>query len=160
FDVVVVGGGVSGVYVAWRLQTADPGRKIAVCEMSERIGGRLYSVTPPGMPPGRAEGGAMRFHSRHVLVSRLIAHLSLIVDRFLTGDTRNLLFLRGRQFTQADWHDPDRVPYLLRDDGPIKETGKSPLALQRAVIERVAPDAAAFSLRDWDAFKQTATVDI
>src|SRR5262249_32606933 len=118
------------------------------------------SVTPPGMPHVRAEVGAMRFHSRHVLVSRLIEHLGLIVDRFLTGDTRNLLFLRGRQFTQADWHDPDRVPYLLRDDGPIKETGKSPLALQRAVIERVAPDAAAFSLRDWDAFKQTATVDI
>src|SRR4051812_25492331 len=97
FDVVVVGGGISGVYVAWRLKMADPGRKIALCEMSDRIGGRLYSVTPPGMPHVRAEVGGMRFQAGHVLLTTLIEHLGLIVDRFLAGDLRNLLYLRGKQ---------------------------------------------------------------
>ena len=86
-----VGGGVSGVYVAWRLQTANPSWKVAVCEMSERVGGRLYSIAPPGMPHLRAELGGMRFRNSQLLVAKLIEHLGLIVEPFPSGDTRNML---------------------------------------------------------------------
>jgi NADH dehydrogenase FAD-containing subunit len=57
FDVVIVGGGVSGAYVAWRLLSGessfsrvlaplvnardDKQLKVALLEMSDRIGGRL-----------------------------------------------------------------------------------------------------------------------
>ena len=51
-DVAVVGGGVSGAYSAWRLQEAQGAKsKIALFEYSDRIGGRLYSITIPGPAP-------------------------------------------------------------------------------------------------------------
>jgi protoporphyrinogen oxidase len=40
-DIAIVGGGVSGVYSAWRLKQADPARKIVVFEGGGHIGGRL-----------------------------------------------------------------------------------------------------------------------
>ena len=61
-DVAVVGGGVSGVYAAWRLMrdsgpatfgNAGARPRITVFEGSDRVGGRMLSVTPPGMPPHR-----------------------------------------------------------------------------------------------------------
>src|SRR5262245_39408625 len=71
--VAVVGGGVSGAYCAWRLAQPDAAAstilrasgvteapKMALFEASDRIGGRLWSFEPPGMPHLRAELGGMR----------------------------------------------------------------------------------------------------
>ena len=59
-DIAVVGGGVSGAYCAWRLQQEDSDARIALFEYSDRIGGRLYTVTLPGLPHVKAEVGGMR----------------------------------------------------------------------------------------------------
>jgi protoporphyrinogen oxidase len=59
-DIAIVGGGVSGVYSAWRLQRANPNRKIVVFEGSEDVGGRLLSVRPPDISNMVAELGGMR----------------------------------------------------------------------------------------------------
>ncbi len=165
YDVVVVGGGVSGAYVAWRLLEDDPSRRVALCELSERIGGRLLTVTPPNAPHLRAELGGMRLLNTQEQVARLIEHLGLTLDRFPMGDTRNLVYLRGRRWTQADWQDRQAVPYVLKADAgtaqrPIDERGKSPDELLRAVIEWQAPDVADFGPTDWLHFKQTATIEI
>jgi monoamine oxidase len=156
YDVVIVGGGVSGAYSGWRLLEDDPSLRVAVCEMSDRVGGRLFSVTPPGAPHLRAELGGMRLLNSQTQVVRLAEHLGLILVPFPLGDTRNLLYLRGRRWTQGDWGDPEKVPYVLRPD----ERGKSPNDLMQAVIERYVPDAADFSAADWRNFKQMATVQV
>ena len=50
-DYAVIGGGVAGAYTAWRLQQdRGAGNAIGLFEYSDRIGGRLYSVTVPGVP--------------------------------------------------------------------------------------------------------------
>src|SRR5215471_14737892 len=59
-DVAIVGGGVSGVYAAWRLLTDGGMKKIGVFEGGDHIGGRLLSVTPPHLPFMTAELGGMR----------------------------------------------------------------------------------------------------
>ena len=61
-DVAVIGGGVSGAYCAWRLTRPDAAGsailrasgvagapRVGLFEVSERIGGRLWSFVPPGM---------------------------------------------------------------------------------------------------------------
>ena len=76
-DVAIVGGGVSGIYSAWRLmhcdvdtseilrdwasKRPDGNLKIGVFERGDRIGGRLLSLVPPGMPNLRAEVWAMHY---------------------------------------------------------------------------------------------------
>ncbi|HEU5434513.1 MAG TPA: FAD-dependent oxidoreductase, partial [Thermomicrobiales bacterium] len=164
YDVVVVGGGVAGAYVAWRLLEDNPRRRVALCELSERIGGRLLTVTPPDVPHLRAELGGMRLLNTQVQVVRLVERLGLILDHFPMGDTRNLVYLRRRRWTQADWSDDHAIPYVLRDagssPGQIDEHGKSPDDLLRAVVERHVPDAADYGPTDWQRFKETATLVI
>ena len=66
-DVAIVGAGVSGVYTGWRLLTDPPPVRpvptVHVFEQSQRIGGRLLSVEPPGIPGVFCELGGMRYMS-------------------------------------------------------------------------------------------------
>ncbi len=59
-DIAIIGGGVSGVYSAWKLKKQFPDQKIVVFEGSDHIGGRLLSVKPPEIPYMTAELGGMR----------------------------------------------------------------------------------------------------
>src|SRR5580700_3861086 len=88
YDIVVVGAGVSGTYSAWRLKEHHGDKKqIALFEYSNRIGGRLYTETLPGMPHVHAELGGMRYIPKtQPLVSSLIEHLRLPSRPFLMGD--------------------------------------------------------------------------
>ncbi|KAK6026927.1 Cys/Met metabolism PLP-dependent enzyme [Ostertagia ostertagi] len=86
-DVAVIGGGCSGAYSAWRLQQAyGKEQSIALFEYSDRIGGRLYTVTMPGLPNVKAEVGGMRYiPTEHKLVADLITHLGLETKDFPMG---------------------------------------------------------------------------
>ena len=103
-DVAVVGGGVSGAYSAWRLQQEKGAKaRIALFEYSDRIGGRLYTVTLPGLPHVKAEVGGMRYiPDSHIMVADLVKHLGLATKNFPMGAPKpvfsncNLFYLRGR----------------------------------------------------------------
>ena len=86
-DVAVVGGGVSGCYSAWRLQQEKGAHaKIGLFEYSDRIGGRLYTVTLPGIPHVKAEVGGMRYiPDQHIMVASLVDHLQLPTSDFPMG---------------------------------------------------------------------------
>ncbi|BAU80012.1 flavin-containing amine oxidoreductase [Tokyovirus A1] len=43
YDFIIAGGGVSGVFFAWRMNTFFPNKKILLIEKEERLGGRLLS---------------------------------------------------------------------------------------------------------------------
>lgn len=57
YDLVIIGGGISGLYAAWRLGKATD-MNILVLESTERFGGRFHTVTMPG--GYCADLGAMR----------------------------------------------------------------------------------------------------
>lgn len=74
-EIAIIGGGVSGLYAAYRL-THDarrpvPAEQVQVFEMSDRIGGRLESVILPGMEIA-GELGGMRYISSQEIVRALI----------------------------------------------------------------------------------------
>eukprot|EP01035_Chromulina_nebulosa_P064065 gene64065-87620_t len=87
-DVAVIGGGVAGAYSAWRLQKANGKKsKVALYEYSDRIGGRLFSRTLPGMPNVVAELGGMRYiPETQPLVTGLINYLKLPTKDFPMGN--------------------------------------------------------------------------
>ncbi|MCK0150520.1 FAD-dependent oxidoreductase [Marivita sp. S6314] len=150
----VIGGGVAGTYVAWRLVTSGAGAgKTQLFEYSDRIGGRLYSKKLPGMPNIPAELGGMRFlPTSHLLVKSIVDKLGLPTQPFLMGNpapvdpndpdgpkigqSRNMLFLRGTHLTNADLKDAAKVPYKLAAD----ERGLSPTDLQIKVMKQLAGD--------------------
>src|SRR6201995_2298576 len=120
-DVAVVGGGVSGAYSAWRLQeTNGSAERIALFEYSDRIGGRLYTVTMPGLPNVKAEVGGMGYIPGHpIMVASLVDHLKIPTKDFPmgapppVGANCNLFYLRGNRFRLRELSDPAKVPYNL-----------------------------------------------
>jgi lysine 2-monooxygenase len=139
-DVAVVGGGVAGAYAAWRLvksrglagslkQLADKagGRlRVGLFEYSDRIGGRLYSMQMPGVPSLPIEVGGMRFLNTHTRVCQLVKKFGLDDRPFPVGDKRrtNLYYLRGRHFTEADWHRMSfRPPFALEQSERARSPG-------------------------------------
>jgi monoamine oxidase len=123
FDIAIVGGGVSGVYSAWRLKQVNPEKKIVVFEGSNHIGGRLLSAQPPGIPNMVAELGGMRIlPAVQPLITRLIKVLNKALPAeekietydFPVDEPQNIAYLRGVHLRLADFTtEPDKVPYQL-----------------------------------------------
>lgn len=143
-DVAVVGGGPAGLYTAYRLladeSTPYGSGDVDVFELSDRIGGRLDSITPPGLEDA-GELGGMRFKpSTHRILHALATDVfadDLQVADFPMGDPANhLRYLRGQRFRADAWQ-------RAQDAGDVFETryfldeeheGFSPGQLFRKVI--------------------------
>lgn len=121
-DVAIVGGGVSGLYSGWRLlsdtsgATARDGRlQVTVFEGSQRVGGRLLSVTPPHMNDTRCELGGMRYMTHHVLVANLVHQFGLHTEPMAVDSPSNIAYVRGRRLRLAQLQSPDALPYNFTD---------------------------------------------
>ena len=153
-DMAIVGGGVSGVYSAWRLQRANPKRKIVVFEGSEDIGGRLLSVRPPDVPNMVAELGGMRIlPAVQPLISNLIQALNgelspteqITLYPFPVDEPQNLAYLRGVHLRLADFTtQPDKVPYHLS----FLERGGTAGSIIVNAIEQIVPGITAPGLSE------------
>jgi Flavin containing amine oxidoreductase len=117
-DYAIVGGGVSGIYSGWRLlrDAASGGTKpgIGLFESSDRLGGRLLSVVPPGIPEARVELGGMRYvDPAHAWVSSLVGHLGLKTEILPADEPQNICYIRGRMLRMFELTDASKVPYQL-----------------------------------------------
>lgn len=135
--IAIVGGGISGLYTAWRLlQDQEQSYEVHLFEMDSRVGGRIRSEPIPGIP-FLAELGAMRFRTRHQILNSLVRELGIPTCSF---DLPSPVYhLRGRRLTVEELSSGvcDRCkaghPFLLRE----VERGKSPVELVRNVIDTV-----------------------
>jgi monoamine oxidase len=155
-DVAIVGAGPSGLYAAYRLLTGSTGSKrhrrpsVAVFEASGRLGGRIWSVVPPGAPHLIAEFGGMRFLESQEIVPRLVRQLKLPIVPFSKGTAQNLYYLRGARFTAAQFTNPAAVPYAL----PPGERGMNPVQLLLKGINTYIPGALFLSPAGWQRVKR------
>ncbi|WP_437586168.1 flavin monoamine oxidase family protein [Sorangium sp. So ce1000] len=177
--VAVVGGGVSGIYSAWRLarsgnpqEQKDPpwlGKDVAVFEYGNRVGGRLESIKKlnrnpeaSGRVPGAeeklvdrsAEVGGMRFlPSWQKHVTNLIKRLGLESVSFPMGNEKNLFFLRGRLLRGQSFMDGN-VPYELRKaerDHTVDELFEYVL---NTLLASVGKKLDGLTRKDWDDIKK------
>jgi monoamine oxidase len=151
-DVAIVGGGVSGAYSAWRLQQEKGATEsIALFEYGDRIGGRLYTATLPGLPHVKAEVGGMRYiPDQHKMVANLVDYLKLATKDFPmgapapVGSNCNLFYLRGKHLRLRELADPAKVPYNVA----WSERGLGPTNLQVQVMNSIYPNMGNLSLCD------------
>ncbi|MCW3477998.1 FAD-dependent oxidoreductase [Neisseriaceae bacterium JH1-16] len=144
-DIAIVGGGISGVYSAWRLKQKDTKQKIVVFEGSDHIGGRLLSVQPPDIPDMVGELGGMRILPKvQPLVTRLIevlneklpANEKIEVYDFPVDKPENIAYLRGTYLRLSDFvSKPEKVPYKLT----FLEQGGTAGSIILNAIEQIVP---------------------
>ena len=161
-DLAIVGAGVSGLYSGWRWMTspAGQGTRSVIFEGSDRVGGRLLTVQPPGMPEARVELGGMRFTSEQKLVQALIADMQLETEAFKVSEPGNVAYLRGRHLKTADLTHPERVPYDIPEkDYEGFKCGFTALAAKRFLGKVLkTPDVDLMKV-DWDAVADSGIYD-
>jgi protoporphyrinogen oxidase len=147
FDLAIVGAGVAGSAVSYRLAQLHPEWTIALFERSIRIGGRLFSATQ-GQDGVHVELGGMRFRPSQPNVAGLVRELGLETRPFRTAHEDNRFFLRGQA-----WRMVDGVPSgLYRLEG--WERGESPGGLLLGAFDRAVPGTATFGEDDWEVVKR------
>ncbi len=173
FDIAIVGGGISGIYTGWRLTTSplagDPAKwagpggklKIALFEGSDRIGGRLLSAIPPGMPDTICELGGMRYVSSQTLVRSLIENkLKLDKTEQVVYRPENIAHLRGQLLRFSQVTDPEALPYDLQwAEAQWVSQKNDPSGLIGWAITRIFPQVGTLHGDALQAFLQTAEVD-
>lgn len=159
-DVAVVGGGVSGVYSAWRLASSGFG-KVCVFEQSRRVGGRLLSVTPPGLPDARVELGGMRYMSRHTRVKKLLEQLNIAVHKFPVSKPQNICYVRGQRLRQQDTKNSALIPYkLLADEQTLLSQGADFVAVAaERVLRTMLKREVDLAKEDWRQVARTASYE-
>lgn len=70
YDYIIVGGGLAGLYSAYKLNRREPSAKLLVLERNRAMGGRIDTIH-------NLEAGAGRFHDQHKLLLTLIDELGL-----------------------------------------------------------------------------------
>jgi monoamine oxidase len=158
-DVAVVGGGVSGAYAAWRLASTRKFSKIHLYELSDRIGGRLLSMTMPGMPHVQAEFGGMYVTNSQAIVWELIKLLNLETKAVEFSSPGVRAYIRDRHLLMSEFNQPDKVPYNLRPD----EEGKNYAELFKLAVERAIPGKELtreyFASQEWKRDRKNLKID-
>ncbi len=151
-DFAIIGGGVSGVYSAWRLKKAHPDKNIQLFEYSNRIGGKLMTVQLPDMPDVNAELGGMRIiPGEQKLIMGLVEAMGLQLKLFPMGakddptGKNNFAYFRETHMKVGDLSNSDMVPYAL----DWAERGHGPNQLQAQVMNMLVPNWASLESDDW-----------
>jgi hypothetical protein len=147
-DVVIVGGGISGLYAAWRLATERSKKSLRLLEMMPRTGGRLESdmVDIPGVDGKpvkvKDEMGGMRFNPSMVELYSLFKAMDFSfangkIVPFEMADPHNRFFMRGHSFSVAQVSDSGNDLWSELYNLSVPEQGKSPGTLVREVMNSI-----------------------
>jgi monoamine oxidase len=150
-DVAVVGAGAAGTYFAHRLIQARPDWRIAIFERSNRIGGRLWSVSVDGLAYP-IELGGMRYMTGHRLVQAVIDELGIETRPFDAVDQTERSFLRG-----VVGGGPDDPSAGRGYDLPAGESGRSATDLMRSAFLQIVPEALELDEAGWRRHRASAT---
>ena len=160
--IAVVGGGIAGIYTAWRLLQHNQSEEVPrfvvhLYESDERLGGRIRSEKIPGTHFS-AELGAMRFRPSHKLLNSLLAHLDIPTSPFDLPPTA--FYVRGRRLMNSEITagrcDSCNAegPFLLKES----ERGLSAVQLVSHAIDSILQALDFPALREGDARQLKARI--
>lgn len=136
-DYVIVGSGITGVYLARRLSLKFPHKKILVLERDHHIGGRLRSSTSTKLMDQQTKvvpefGGMRLFPSIHPRTVRLLKLLKLKTVKVPYVQSNGFYYGRGHRFNNDALFPETELVYNVDDD----EKGKDVMSLVTDNIEK------------------------
>lgn len=92
YDVVIIGGGIAGIYTMYNLKKKYPKLKVLLLEKEDRFGGRVYTYTKTiNNVEYKMDLGAGRIGYHHKLMVELIEELNLDKFIFSINNTENYI---------------------------------------------------------------------
>ncbi len=142
-DVVIVGAGMSGLYVAWRLLQCEKAPNVVILDRINRTGGRLDSdvVRFPNQDEVKEEEGGMRF--TFDLMDDLMALFAIlgiddqIVPFPMNSGGNNRLYYRGHAFTNNEAKADNYAIWSELYNLPQAEQGQDPSSLINVIFNRI-----------------------
>lgn len=89
FDIGIIGGGISGLYTAYRLLQKNKLLSIMILEASDKLGGRISTIY--GEDDISYEAGAARFSEYHTRLIKLLTDLDLLSNRIPISSSINVV---------------------------------------------------------------------
>ena len=96
YDVIILGGGIAGLYASHQILKQNPKTKILVLEKENYLGGRIYTFRNKKM---EVDAGAGRFNDKHTLLLKLIDELGL--QKSMRPISADAVFIRSGQQGQV-----------------------------------------------------------
>ncbi|NXW86968.1 OXLA oxidase, partial [Alopecoenas beccarii] len=128
-NVVIVGAGIGGLTAAKLLR--DAGHNVTILEMSDRVGGRIWTYRPKGHD-WYVELGAMRLPPSHRLVHEFIGQFKLKLKKFKMDDNTWYAVNGVRKRTKNVNENPDVLKYPVNPS----EKHKSANELYREALNK------------------------
>ncbi|XP_065180056.1 L-amino-acid oxidase-like [Sycon ciliatum] len=153
YDTVVVGGGISGLYSAWRIKQHYPQSSVALLESSSRLGGRILSLQLPGLPDVAADLGAMHYLEDYTSVQsyliRTVLNITSIDFPTNSSDPRLPFVLRGRRFTAAQLSNVTEVSSVYALSAAEKALYTGPGSLYEYYVHKLVPSYDNITVDPW-----------
>ena len=132
-DVLVIGGGISGLSAAFYIQRARPDARVVVLESSDRVGGKIASAHIAGLT---VDCGPDAFLARVPGAVDLAAELGLTDELIAPGTGKAWLWARGklRAFPDGLVLGAPSKPFAVARSGIL-----SPKGLLRAALSEIIP---------------------
>jgi len=86
---LIIGGGIAGLYCAYKLSEKYPGTSITVVESDTELGGRIRTQKTPGFT---VEKGAARFSGNHRRLLKLIRDMGLDSYKMKLPTSRDFVY--------------------------------------------------------------------
>jgi len=117
---MILGGGIAGLYTAYKLLQRNPDRNLVLIEKEKILGGRIFTYKDKNMT---VEAGAGRFSKNHILLMELLHEFKLDKKiqpiessfKYAEGSPYNLKFVLGKiiAFSKIDpLHDLIKLSFL------------------------------------------------
>lgn len=114
YDIVIVGGGISGTFMARRLTQFYPNLRILLIEKTSNLGGRIKSLQINDSSSLYAELGAMRlFPKLHPIVYSLLQQLNIQTLAVAGALDRNITFQNNTRVTYG------KLPSISKEIYPL-----------------------------------------
>ena len=122
YDVIIIGGGLGGLYTMYKLTQKNPELKILLLEKEKKLGGRISTYKDSYMT---LEEGAGRFSDNHYLFIELLKDLKLTYKTQKIGG--NAVFIQsgihGKEMTLNDSINKKNPSFLEALTDPLLHYG-------------------------------------
>ena len=113
YDIIILGGGIAGLYTAYKLNKCSPHLKILLLEKENYLGGRVFTVHQGDM---NVEAGAGRFADNHLYLMELLKELKLTSKMVKNGSEVAYAPANGQSRIATQLRSPEQAK-LAKDFG-------------------------------------------